>query len=160
MCGNTLTTLPYPKPCPYVSSAVRRGGFPLRLRSAISFGSHQASQSLCSHVEGFCLLPYSSGQETEKKWAQRWTSINDHIHQKIWRMVKIEGLRVEFLLKTDSGYPKDTGVTLFTPATPGNPLRYNTHWSAPPVSDLAHSRGPRKTQGQSLSQSFRAGFQT
>jgi len=26
-----------------------------------------------------------------------------------------------FLLKTDSGYPKDTGVTLFTLATPGNP---------------------------------------
>jgi len=53
-------------------------------------------------------------------------------------------LRVEFLLKTDSGYPKDKGVTLFTVATPGNPLRYNTHWSAPPVSARAHSRGPRK----------------
>ena len=39
-------------------------------------------------------------------------------------------LRVEFLLKTDSGYPKDTGVTLFTLATIGNPLRYNTHQSA------------------------------
>jgi len=48
-------------------------------------------------------------------------------------------LRVEFLLKTDSGYPKDTGVTLFTLATPGNPLRYNTHRSAPPVSTLTHS---------------------
>jgi len=53
-------------------------------------------------------------------------------------------LRVEFLLKTDSGYPKDTGVTLFTLATPGNPLRYNTYQSAPPVSALTHSRGPRK----------------
>jgi len=53
-------------------------------------------------------------------------------------------LRVEFLLKTDSGYPKDTGVTLFTLATPGNPLRYVTHWSAPPVSALADSRGSRK----------------
>jgi len=53
-------------------------------------------------------------------------------------------LRTEFLLKTDSGYPKDTGVTLFTLTTPGNPLRYNTHPSAPPVSALAHSRGPRK----------------
>ena len=53
-------------------------------------------------------------------------------------------MRVEFLLKTDSGYPKDTGVTLFTLATPGNPLRYNTHRSAPPVSTLAHSRGPTK----------------
>ena len=49
-------------------------------------------------------------------------------------------LRVEFVLKTDSGYPKDTGVTLFTLATPGNPLRYNTHRSAPPVSALAHSK--------------------
>jgi len=39
-------------------------------------------------------------------------------------------LIVEFLLKTDSGYSKDTGVTLFTFATIGNPLRYNTHQSA------------------------------
>ena len=36
-------------------------------------------------------------------------------------------LSVEFLLKTDSGYPKDTGVTLFTLATPGNPLCCSTH---------------------------------
>jgi len=35
-------------------------------------------------------------------------------------------LRVEFLLKTDSGYSKDKGVTLFTLATPGNPPRQNT----------------------------------
>jgi len=41
-------------------------------------------------------------------------------------------LRVEFLLKTDRGYPKDTGVTLFTLATLGNLLRYNTHRSALP----------------------------
>jgi len=53
-------------------------------------------------------------------------------------------LRVELLLKTDSGHPKDTGVTLFTLATPGNPLRYNTHpsRSTPPVSALANSKGP------------------
>ena len=51
-------------------------------------------------------------------------------------------LRVEFLLKTDSGHPKDKGVTLVTLATPRNPLRYNTHRPAPPVSALAHSRGP------------------
>ena len=54
-------------------------------------------------------------------------------------------LRVEFLLKIDSGYPKypkDTGVTLFTLATRGNPLRYNTNRSAPPVSALAHSMTP------------------
>jgi len=59
-------------------------------------------------------------------------------------LCNFEALRVEFLLKTDSGYPKDTGITLFTLPTPGNPLRYNTHRSAPPVSALAHSRGPRK----------------
>jgi len=55
-------------------------------------------------------------------------------------------LRVEFLLKTDSGYPKDTGFTL---ATPGNPLCYNTHQSAPPVSALTHSRGGRGPSHQS-----------
>jgi len=53
-------------------------------------------------------------------------------------------LRVEFLLKTDNGHPKDTRVTVFTLATPGNPLRYNTPRSAPPVFALAPSRGPRK----------------
>jgi len=47
---------------------------------------------------------------------------------------------VEFLLKTDSGYAKDKGVTLFTLATPGNPLRYITHRSAPPVSAFAYTR--------------------
>ena len=33
-------------------------------------------------------------------------------------------LRVEFVLRTDSGYFKDTGVTSFTLATPGNPLSF------------------------------------
>jgi len=33
------------------------------------------------------------------------------------------GLRIESLFKTDSGYPKDTGVTLFTLAADGNPIR-------------------------------------
>jgi len=51
------------------------------------------------------------------------------------RIIQIP-LRVEFLLKTNSGYPKDTGVTLFTLATPGNPL--------------AHSRGPRKRSQSSV----------
>ena len=37
-------------------------------------------------------------------------------------------LRVEFLLKTDSGYPKDAEITLFTLANPGSSLRLNT-WS-------------------------------
>jgi hypothetical protein len=53
-------------------------------------------------------------------------------------------LRVEFVLKTDSGYPRDAEVTLFTLANPGSSLRFNTHWSAPPVSALARSGGPRK----------------
>jgi len=40
---------------------------------------------------------------------------------------KLMGLRVEFLvLKTDSGYPRDTEVTLFTLANPGSSLRFNT----------------------------------
>jgi len=50
-------------------------------------------------------------------------------------------LRVEFLLKTDGVYPKDTGVTLFILVNPGNPLRYNTPRSALPDFVLAHSRG-------------------
>ena len=41
-------------------------------------------------------------------------------------------LRVEFLLKTDSGYPRDAEVTLFTLENPEHFLRFNTHWSAPP----------------------------
>ena len=53
-------------------------------------------------------------------------------------------LRVEFLLKTDSGYPRDAEVTLFTLANPEHSLHFNTHWSAPSVSALARSGGPRK----------------
>jgi len=53
-------------------------------------------------------------------------------------------LRVEFLLKTDSGYPKDAEVILFTLATPGSSLRLNTDWSAPRVSALARSGGSGK----------------
>ena len=48
-------------------------------------------------------------------------------------------LRVEFLLKTDSGYPRDAEVTLFTLVNPGSSLRFSTHWSAPPVSTVARS---------------------
>jgi len=59
-------------------------------------------------------------------------------------------LRVESLMETDSGYPKDTGVTLFTLATPGNFLRHNTPRSALPVSPLAHSRGPGARQAEGL----------
>jgi len=47
-------------------------------------------------------------------------------------------LREEFFLKTDSGYPKDTGVTLFTLVTPRNlsPLRYKS------ISHLHYSPSP------------------
>jgi len=51
-------------------------------------------------------------------------------------------------LKTDSGYPKDAGVTLFTLATPWNSLRHSTPRSALPVSTLAHSRGPGARQAE------------
>ena len=37
-------------------------------------------------------------------------------------------LRVEFVLKTCSGYPKDAGVTTYTIAKPGNPLRFFDGW--------------------------------
>jgi len=57
---------------------------------------------------------------------------------------KFLSLRVEFLLTTDSGYPRDEEVTLFTLANPERSLRFYTHWSAPPVSALACSGGPRK----------------
>jgi len=53
-------------------------------------------------------------------------------------------LRVESLLKIDSGYPRDAEVTLFTLANPEHSLRFNTHLSAPLVSALARSGGPRK----------------
>jgi len=56
----------------------------------------------------------------------------------------ISSMRVEFLLTTDSGYPRDAEVTLFTLANPEHSLRFNTHWSAPRVSALARSGGPRK----------------
>jgi len=45
-------------------------------------------------------------------------------------------LTVEFLLKTGSRYPNDTGVTLFNLATLGNLLRYNTHRSGHPLSPV------------------------
>jgi len=61
-------------------------------------------------------------------------------------LMVVLSLRIEFLLKTDSGFPKNTGVTLFSLAIHGNsgPLHFNTPRSALPVSALAHSRGPRK----------------
>jgi len=53
-------------------------------------------------------------------------------------------VRVEFLSKTDSGYPRGVEVTLFALANPEHSLRFNTHRSDPPVSALARSGGPRK----------------
>jgi len=51
------------------------------------------------------------------------------------------GLRVEFLLETDSGYPKDAEVSLCNISNYGNSLHFNTHWTAPPVSAFARSGG-------------------
>jgi len=58
--------------------------------------------------------------------------------------------RTEFLLKTVSVYPKNTGVTLFTMATTGNSLHYNTPRSALSVSTLAYSSGPSARQVDGL----------
>jgi len=63
-----------------------------------------------------------------------------------WCRIASNSLRVEFSLKSDSGYPRDAGVILFKMATPGSPLRFNTHWSAPPVSALARSGRPGARQ--------------
>ena len=63
-------------------------------------------------------------------------------------------VRVEFLLKTDSGYPRDAEVTLFTLANPEHFLRFNTHWSALPVSALARSGGPRKMSQSPVSRNL------
>jgi len=81
---------------------------------------------------------------TSKRWLRtRPNQSTWRSRQRVQSRLRVE-LRVELLLETDSGYPKDTGVTLFTLATPGNPFHYNIHRSAPSVSALAHSRGPRK----------------
>ena len=49
-------------------------------------------------------------------------------------------LRVQFLLKTDSGYPKDTEVTLFTLATPGNFSGFPVQTSPTQNRALPHKR--------------------
>ena len=59
----------------------------------------------------------------------------------LWNGKSFSLLKVEFLFKTDR-YPRDAEVTLFTLANPGSSLRFNTHWSAAPVSALARSGGP------------------
>jgi len=50
----------------------------------------------------------------------------------------------EAVKSSQAGYPRDAEVALFTLANPEHSLRFNTHWSAPPVSALARSGGPRK----------------
>ena len=70
----------------------------------------------------------------------RYTPLVKHICPRAYWVATISmlltmiGLRVEFLLKTDSGYPRDAEVTLFTLANPEHSLPFNTHWSAAPVS--------------------------
>ena len=66
-------------------------------------------------------------------------------------------LKVEFLLKTDSGYPKgekkrkaEIPRTKMHLGNHGNVLRYNTPRSALPVSALAHSGGPGARQADGL----------
>jgi len=57
-------------------------------------------------------------------------------------------LRVQFLLKTDSGYPKDTEVTLFTLATLGIPFAITPfgqlHQSPPSPIPGHQARGKRR----------------
>jgi len=54
-----------------------------------------------------------------------------------------------FYWKLMVGIPRTWGL-LSDPGTPGNPLCYNTHRSAPPVSALAHSRGSGARQADWL----------
>jgi len=54
-------------------------------------------------------------------------------------------------LKTDSGYPRDVEVTLFTLANPEHILRFNTHWSASLVSAFASSGGLGKMSQSQVS---------
>ena len=46
----------------------------------------------------------------------------------------------------------------FTMANPGSSLRFNTHWSAPPVSALARSGGPRKMSQSPVSRNSNIEF--
>jgi len=63
-------------------------------------------------------------------WPRRRSSSSKVISSLFLKSQLYSHLRVEFLLKTDSKYSKDTGVVLFTLASPGNPLCYNTPRSA------------------------------
>jgi len=55
----------------------------------------------------------------------------------------------KIIVATDGEFPRHAGIISFTMATPGNSLRFDTHWSAQPVSAFARSGGPRK-MSQSL----------
>jgi len=56
-----------------------------------------------------------------------------------WKKNDRYNVKVSLPLKINGGYPRDAEVTLFTLANPESVLRFNTHWSAPPVSALACS---------------------
>ena len=60
--------------------------------------------------------------------------------------------RVEFLIKTDSRYPKEKGDTFlgFTLTTPENPLRFHSPRSSLQVSVLAYSRGRCAQEAEGL----------
>jgi len=100
--------------------------------------------SFCHNINSAVHVPYAGLSHTR---FQEFSVIN----QSVLLQDLDHALRVEFLLKTDSEYPKDAEVTLLTLANPGSSLRFNTHWSAPPVSALARSGGPRKMSQSSVS---------
>ena len=71
-----------------------------------------------------------------------------------WLGFSLLCLRVDFLLETARGYPKDSGVTLFTLANAENPLRYNTlgqlYQSPPWPIPGDRARGKRRQGAYSL----------
>ena len=107
----------------------------------------QQGESVLQHGGGHALLrvfTQPQNKQTKKHTTNIWKyvlALRVSPHQPPYTHVF---LRVDFLLKTDSGYPRDAEVTLFTLANPEHSLRFNTHWSAPQVPALAHSGGPRK----------------
>mmetsp|Transcript_98285 Transcript_98285/g.158481 ORF Transcript_98285/g.158481 Transcript_98285/m.158481 type:complete len:217 (+) Transcript_98285:1512-2162(+) len=107
----------------------------------------QQGESVLQHGGGHALLrvfTQPQNKQTKKHTTNIWKyvlALRVSPHQPPYTHVF---LRVDFLLKTDSGYPRDAEVTLFTLANPEHSLRFDTHWSAPPVSALARSWGPGK----------------
>ena len=104
-----------------------------------------------SHMKKTCVLWGGVCQETRAMRCRKYSIFQESNSVSICGCSSVSytgkqvGLRVEVLLKTDSGYPKRCGRFFsFTMANPGSSLRFNTHWSASPVSALARFRGPRK----------------